>query len=647
MISKNSYQPEIDALRFISVLPVIFFHLDFSVFKGGFLGVDIFFVISGYLISKIIINDLIKKKFSLKKFYLRRARRILPALLVTILFTLILSFIFFFPEEHNYLYKTVISSFFFFSNFFFFKTTDYFNDLSSQSPLLHTWSLSVEEQFYILYPIFLILLLRKFKIQELKFFFIIIFFISLFLASYFSINHKDGSFFLTPFRIFEIVLGCLLYFYNFNLKINTKNKNFVCNIICICSLLLILFSFIFFSKNSLLPSYLTLIPILSTCFLIINLKYCSPFFYNFFTNKFFVFGGKISYSLYLIHFPLIIFFVYDKSLLNIFFFFSILIFLSFLSWKFVENPMRNKNYINDKYFTKILSISVLFLFILMFLINIGSKNRINYKFLSLINSDKENNLYLQINQVKNETLRIQSINFNECIISTIDLNKKFLKEFNKCKKNYDQKFYLFLGDSHALDLFLSFKEVTKKKFIVGLLPQGCRPALEFDKCKSKYEAYKNFINMEKENIKYVFFTQSGSKFLRDLAILPIEKKVVNKTFEYLDSLNLGDKLLWIGPNIEPNITLNYKAIRIILNKKIDLYENKFVKDVDKYLLKKSYLNNINYLSRISLMEYDSKNNFFYNGNLTYRDNDHWSEFGLNYFGKKIFLDKKFERYLYE
>ena len=88
MISKSYYQPEIDSLRFISVIPVIFFHLDLNVFKGGFLGVDIFFVISGYLISKIIINDLVKKKFSLKKFYLRRARRILPALLLTILFTL-------------------------------------------------------------------------------------------------------------------------------------------------------------------------------------------------------------------------------------------------------------------------------------------------------------------------------------------------------------------------------------------------------------------------------------------------------------------------------------------------------------------------------------------------------------------------------
>jgi len=122
MVSRNIYQPEIDSLRFISVIPVIFFHLDFSFFKGGFIGVDIFFVISGYLISKIIIDDLIRKKFSLRNFYLRRARRILPALFLTIFITLAMSFIFLFPEEHNYFFKTIISSIFFFSNFFFFKT---------------------------------------------------------------------------------------------------------------------------------------------------------------------------------------------------------------------------------------------------------------------------------------------------------------------------------------------------------------------------------------------------------------------------------------------------------------------------------------------------------------------------------------------
>ena len=145
---------------------------------------------------------------------------------------------------------------------------------------------------------------------------------------------------------------------------------------------------------------------------------------------------------------------------------------------------------------------------------------------------------------------MKSIDFKNCIISTIDLNEKFINEYNKCK-NKHQNLYLFLGDSHAHDLFFSFQKVVKEKFVVGFLPQGCRPALEYEKCKSKYEAYKNFINMEKENIKYVFFAQSGSKFLKDLSILPIDKKIVNKTFKYLNILNLGDKLLWIGPNIEP------------------------------------------------------------------------------------------------
>ena len=154
-ISRFDYKKEIDVLRFISVLSVILFHLDVEYFKGGFLGVDIFFIISGYLITNIILSDLNIQKFSLKNFYLRRARRILPALFIVLFFTIIFGFIFLFPGEINYLNKTILSILFFVSNFFFFKTTDYFDDMANQSPLLHTWSLSVEEQFYLVYPIFI------------------------------------------------------------------------------------------------------------------------------------------------------------------------------------------------------------------------------------------------------------------------------------------------------------------------------------------------------------------------------------------------------------------------------------------------------------------------------------------------------------
>ena len=157
------YKPQIDGLRAFAVLPVIFFHADFNYFEGGFVGVDIFFVISGYLITNIIIKDLSEKKFNLKNFYLRRARRILPILLFITIISLFASLILMTDEQLKFFSKQVFSVVLFFSNFFFWKNSNYFDPNSEIQPLLHTWSLGVEEQFYILFPLFLILVWTFFK----------------------------------------------------------------------------------------------------------------------------------------------------------------------------------------------------------------------------------------------------------------------------------------------------------------------------------------------------------------------------------------------------------------------------------------------------------------------------------------------------
>ena len=157
------YRAEIDGLRALAVIPVIFFHAGFSLFSGGFVGVDVFFVISGYLITTIIIKELNNNTFSLISFYERRARRILPALIFVILISSIISFIFLTRSELASYFKSVISTLLFFSNFHFYKNSPYFQSESDLEPLLHTWSLSIEEQFYIIFPITLLLFHKFFK----------------------------------------------------------------------------------------------------------------------------------------------------------------------------------------------------------------------------------------------------------------------------------------------------------------------------------------------------------------------------------------------------------------------------------------------------------------------------------------------------
>ena len=155
------YRPEIDGLRALAVMPVIFYHASYPFFSGGYLGVDIFFVISGYLISYIILDDLTRNKFSILNFWKRRAKRILPALLSVIIFASLLSYFYIPNNEIKVFSNSIVSSLFFYSNFFFQFNTGYFDFAAEYQPLIHTWSLSIEEQFYILFPIFLLLFYKN------------------------------------------------------------------------------------------------------------------------------------------------------------------------------------------------------------------------------------------------------------------------------------------------------------------------------------------------------------------------------------------------------------------------------------------------------------------------------------------------------
>ena len=154
------YRPEIDGLRALAVLPVLLFHAGFQFFQGGFVGVDIFFVISGYLIANIIINELSIERFSLLTFYERRARRILPALFCVMFFSIPFAWLWLVPYNLNNFGQSLISVTFFLSNVLFWWEGGYFDTAAELKPLLHTWSLAIEEQFYVLFPIFLIVFWR-------------------------------------------------------------------------------------------------------------------------------------------------------------------------------------------------------------------------------------------------------------------------------------------------------------------------------------------------------------------------------------------------------------------------------------------------------------------------------------------------------
>ena len=226
---KINYRPEIDGLRAIAVMAVIFYHAQITIFgyqpfKGGFIGVDIFFVISGYLITSIILRELITTgSFSFKYFYERRIRRILPVLLLVIIVSLPLAWLYLVPKNFIDYAKSILYSLGFISNIYFPISGQAYGDISSLlKPFLHTWSLSVEEQYYILFPVFLIISFKYFK-SYLGFILGIGFLLSFGIAEYGSTNFPGFNFYLIPSRGWELLAGSLLAY--FEIKFGQRKNN--------------------------------------------------------------------------------------------------------------------------------------------------------------------------------------------------------------------------------------------------------------------------------------------------------------------------------------------------------------------------------------------------------------------------------------
>ena len=350
---KLSYLQSIDGLRGIAVLLVVLYHfekifLDTNIFQGGFVGVDIFFVISGYLITRIILNELkTSKKISFKDFYIRRVRRILPVLSIVIIFTLIVTYLIFIPEKFTFTVKSAASSWFFFSNIFFWRQlSSYYAEESNNIPLLHTWSLSIEEQFYILFPIFIFLLFKYYK-NKILISILCIIVLSLFISTYASINHPSANFYVLPSRVWEILFGSIIAY----LEI-FKNKKFILNkskkILTLLSLSLIFLFANQANEHTFHPSIISLIPVFSAFILITYCREKNFITYRILSSKLLVYLGLISYSLYLWHYPI---FVLIKNLnieIQNFYYVSFLIFLSIfiissLSYHLIEKPFRKKS----------------------------------------------------------------------------------------------------------------------------------------------------------------------------------------------------------------------------------------------------------------------------------------------------------------
>lgn len=318
---KRHYRPDIDGIRAIAVMSVLLFHAGFASFSGGYVGVDVFFVISGFLITRLIKDEIEEGRFRFGEFYARRARRLFPALFVTVFATFLLAVLMFSPEHMQRFAGELIYAVTSLSNFYFWAESGYFDADAHFKPLLHTWSLSVEEQFYLLWPLLLVFLLAR--LRGLSVALAILAFGGLSLAlnllfqgggdvfsgisSTLAQVFEDGGstiYFLTPFRIFEFAIGAaLVWLMGFRPK-----SNWPLEVLLFSGLALAVAPVFLYDDTLLFPSYYALAPCLGAAFMIYagEARYLG----RILSNPLSVRIGLISYSLYLVHWPVYVFYRY-------------------------------------------------------------------------------------------------------------------------------------------------------------------------------------------------------------------------------------------------------------------------------------------------------------------------------------------------
>ena len=350
------YVPQLDGLRALAVIAVMLFHAGFETFGGGFVGVDVFFVISGYLITIIILTDLAQEKFSLLKFYLRRARRLLPALFLVTGISIPLAWLWLPPVPMRDFSQSLVAVPLFASNFLFWSETDYFDTASELKPLLHTWSLAIEGQFYLLFPILLIALYRA-KKKFLIFGLAALCLVSVALAQWASSIAPAANFYLLPTRIWEFLIGSLAAIYILKAKHGPPGRN-TAEILGTLGLGMVIYSVFTFSAQTPFPSIHALVPTIGTA-LVIVFSSGETFLGRALATKYLVGAGLVSYSAYLWHYPIFVFARQAGAQPSSLLWACVLIFFSFsmayLSWKFIEKPFRSRSLVPAKRFLKISS----------------------------------------------------------------------------------------------------------------------------------------------------------------------------------------------------------------------------------------------------------------------------------------------------
>ncbi len=470
--SSLKHRPDVDGMRAVAVLAVLAFHMGLPV-HGGFVGVDVFFVISGFLISSIILTQIKAGTFTFASFYERRARRILPALSVTLAVTCVLAYRYLLPVELEDFARSLVSANFSVSNFYYWLTSSYFDTTSEWKPLLHTWTLGVEEQFYVVMPIFF-WVLKRFAPKRLDLSVYCLALASFALSAVGVYRYPTATFYLLPTRAWELLVGSIISLESFPRLRNAVVRELA----AVVGLALILVACLRYYPTTVFPGVAALPPCIGAALIIVAGREQPSWVGRALSLRPIVFVGLISYSLYLWHWPVIVFQRMGMTMVGGLgkrqaqaLVFTVSIALATLSWRFVETPFRHGpkglNFSRAAIFRFALSaVAALAVVGAIGLLANGIPSRFPAearKVAEFLDQDRTSE------QFRTDT----------CFMTPRDWDlDKF--DFDQCMPaDPAKRTLLILGDSHAAHLWWGMRAVHGDRFnVMQATSAGCKPVLE-------------------------------------------------------------------------------------------------------------------------------------------------------------------------
>lgn len=643
--SEIKYRSDIDGLRAIAVLSVVGFHA-FGV-MGGFVGVDIFFVISGFLISTIIFENLEKKSFSFINFYQRRIRRIFPSLIFVLTCCLVFGWFVLYSDEYEQLGKHIAAGAAFFSNIVLWQESGYFDVIAEKKLLLHLWSLAIEEQFYFVWPIF-VCILWKFRTNFLWGVLVVLglsFGLNIWLIGIDSI----ATFYSPLTRFWELIAGgCLAYIALYRSSLLTKLKSHS-NLFSNIGFLLIITCIAFFNKEISFPGWWALLPVFGTA-LLITTGMKSWIGQKILSSQILVWFGLISYPLYLWHWPLLTFVRLlndDVKYLKIVAV-AVSILLAWVSFKYIERPMRYGNYIVSKTIFLLAAMCGLAIAGLAVYHAAGFESRIN------------DGHHGQLAKKYREQLE-----WPESYNNSKSCNEIY-KEAHYCLIGDPEKpiSAAILGDSHANHFYPGLDSYYKKQGgnLLLLGSPGCPPFIGVDWIpKSSFSNPKCFERnnnlyqkvLDDKNIKTIFIAfHHNTPFDTKYAL---EDRISGKKYDnnLKSAVEFLTRTIEIFEKKDKKVVLIYDMPDLTIDIKNCAFARPYLPSQSKCIFDKNYFNYdfIEYDEMISIVQKKTNVKIFdtrpfwknfpidSDGNLNYRDSTHLSRIGSLYFSDKYNFDK--------